>query len=177
MQSPQYSKERGLLGRLCVGEKKLEGKIFYLDNVKKRSTILLLEVISLLGGRIESFLHKDVNFVVTGSQDVLKEETCLVVAKGDAKGTSEGTQESKRKQESDPRNDKQRPGTPRPMACGSRGKALLEKAIGNKERLQRSSLLSNARSWGVKILHADGILLIIVQQNYSARDLQKTGYT
>lgn len=50
MQPPQYSKEQGLLGRLCVGEKKLEGKTFYLDNVKKRSTILLLEAISLLGG-------------------------------------------------------------------------------------------------------------------------------
>lgn len=187
MQSPQYSKERGLLGKLCVGEKKLEGKTFYLDNVKKRSTTLLLEAISLLGGvsihergikvnptgnkcnscgcdwykfsvgnacenytkmlkfqlgcvklsliimwtksfsrnrfinlffllkRIESFLHKDVNFVVTGSQDVLKEETCSVVTKGETKGTTEGTQEPKRKQESGPRNDKQRPGTPRPM--------------------------------------------------------------
>lgn len=139
----QYSKEEGLLGRLCVGEKKLEGKTFYLDNVKNRLTTLLLEAITLLGGvgthkcgikvdpiqikcidsylhtrvcvklglslnevppqkqlfcfvfflkRVESFLHKDVTFVVTGSQDVLKEEM----------------------QESGPKNDKKRPGTPRP---------------------------------------------------------------
>lgn len=46
----QNSKEEGLLGRLCVGEKKLEGKTFYLDNVKKRLTTLLVEAITLLGG-------------------------------------------------------------------------------------------------------------------------------
>lgn len=42
--------ELGLLGELGPGEKKLEGKSFYLDGVKKRSTALLLEAISLHGG-------------------------------------------------------------------------------------------------------------------------------
>ncbi|XP_029311830.1 protein DBF4 homolog B [Cottoperca gobio] len=57
--------------------------------------------------------------------------------------------------------DKRRPGTPRPMACGSRGKALLEKAIRNNERLLGSSVLNNARSWGVKILFVDDVLLYL----------------
>lgn len=46
----QCAEEQGLLGSLCPGRKKLEGKTFYLDNVKKRATALLLEAISLLGG-------------------------------------------------------------------------------------------------------------------------------
>ncbi len=50
MQHQQYAEEQGLLGSLCSGQKKLEGKTFYLDNVKKRSTALLLEAIPLLGG-------------------------------------------------------------------------------------------------------------------------------
>lgn len=52
MHKQQYAdaQDRGLLGKLCPGEKRLEGKIFYLDNVKKRPTALLLETISLLGG-------------------------------------------------------------------------------------------------------------------------------
>lgn len=50
MQHQQYAEEQGLLGSLCPGQKKLEGKTFYLDSVKKRSTALLLEAISLLGG-------------------------------------------------------------------------------------------------------------------------------
>lgn len=50
MQHQQYAEEQGLLGSLNPGQKKLEGKTFYLDNVKKRSTALLLEAVSLLGG-------------------------------------------------------------------------------------------------------------------------------
>ncbi len=50
MQHQQHAEEQCLLGSLCPGQKKLEGKTFYLDGVKKRSTSLLLEAISLLGG-------------------------------------------------------------------------------------------------------------------------------
>ncbi|KAM6896877.1 protein DBF4 homolog B-like [Xenentodon cancila] len=157
MHPQQFLKERALFGRLSCGEKKLEGKTFYLDNVKKRSTALLLEAISLLGGRVESFLHKDVSFVVTGSQECLKEKC---VTQGNAKRTSEGAQLLTKQQESGVSNEKHHPRVPRSMACGSRGKALLEKAIRNNERLQGSSVLSNAQSWGVKILYVDGILLI-----------------
>ncbi|XP_047464320.1 uncharacterized protein dbf4b isoform X2 [Mugil cephalus] len=159
MQSQQYSKERGLLGKLHPSEKKLEGKTFYLDNVKKRCTTLLLEAISLLGGRVESFLHKDVNFVVTGNQEGLNQEKKSLEANEGAKRTSDGAQHLTKERES----DKPRPGTPRPMVCGSRGKALLEKAIRNNERLKGSSVLSNARSWGVKILYVEDVLLYLKQ--------------
>ena len=51
MQQQQYTEDDpDILGQLSPGEKKLEGKTFYLDNVKKRATALLLEAISLLGG-------------------------------------------------------------------------------------------------------------------------------
>lgn len=50
MQHQQYAEEQGLLGSLCPGQKKLEGKTFYLDSVKKRPTALLLETVFLLGG-------------------------------------------------------------------------------------------------------------------------------
>ncbi|XP_044194494.1 uncharacterized protein dbf4b [Thunnus albacares] len=157
MQQQQYAEDRNLLGKLCPGEKKLEGKTFYLDNVKKRPTALLLEVISLLGGRVESFLHKDVSFLVTGSQEGLKEQR-----QAETKG-SEEAQHPIKQRESVLSKDKQRPGTPRPVACGSRGKALLEKAIRNNERLQGSSVLANARSWGVKILFVDDVILYLKQ--------------
>ncbi|XP_059179996.1 uncharacterized protein dbf4b [Centropristis striata] len=162
MQHQQYAEERGLLGSLCPGQKKLEGKTFYLDSVKKRSTALLLEAVSLLGGRVESFLHKDVSFVVTGSQEVLKEQKCTD-SKSGAKRTSEEAKSPIMQRESVLSSDKRRPGTPRPVACGSRGKALLEKAIRNNERLQVSSVLANARSWGVKILYVDDVLLYLKQ--------------
>ncbi|KAM9425848.1 uncharacterized protein dbf4b [Pholidichthys leucotaenia] len=121
--------------------------------------------------KVESFLHKDVNFVVTGSQEVLKEEKSLVV-KGGPKGTSEKLQQSKKQATSSVCNDKPHQETPRPMACGSRGKALLEKAIRNNERLQGSSVLSSAQSWGVKILHVDEVLRYLKQltrESFSAK--------
>ncbi|KAM8729496.1 uncharacterized protein dbf4b isoform 2-T2 [Acanthopagrus schlegelii] len=158
----QCAEEQGLLGSLCPGRKKLEGKTFYLDNVKKRATALLLEAISLLGGGVESFLHKDVSFVVTGNQEYLKGQKCAD-AKAGAKETSEEAQRPIMTRDSVVSSDKRRPGTPRPMACGSRGKALLEKAIRNNEQLQRSSVLANARSWGVKILYVDDVLLYLKQ--------------
>lgn len=46
----QCAEQPGLLGKLHPGEKKLEGKTFYLDNVKTRLGALLLEAITVLGG-------------------------------------------------------------------------------------------------------------------------------
>ncbi|XP_040033324.2 uncharacterized protein dbf4b [Gasterosteus aculeatus] len=162
MQHQQYAEERGLLGALCPGEKKLEGKTFYLDSLKKRSTALLLEAVSLLGGRVESFLHKDVCFIVTGSREAPKEQK-RTDTKAERKGTSEEAQRPIMQRESVLSSDKRRPATPRPTPCGSRGKALLEKAIRNNERLQGTSVLDNARSWGVKILYVDDVLLYLKQ--------------
>ncbi|XP_034715970.1 uncharacterized protein dbf4b isoform X2 [Etheostoma cragini] len=162
MQHQQYAEEQGLLGSLCPGQKKLEGKTFYLDNVKKRPTALLLETVSLLGGRVESFLHKDVSFVVTGSPEDLKGQNCTDTKAG-TKLMSEEAQRPVMQRECVLNSDKQRPRTPRPMPCGSRGKALLEKAIRNNERLQGSGVLANARSWGVKILNVDDVILYLKQ--------------
>ncbi|RVE59475.1 hypothetical protein OJAV_G00188770 [Oryzias javanicus] len=155
MQPQQLSKERGLFGKLSPGTRKLEGKTFYLDNVKRHSTALLLEAVSLLGGKIESFLHKDVSFVVTGSQERLKEKNGIE--------TREGAQLLMKEQKSGLSNDKLPTKTPKSMACASRGKALLEKAIRNNERLRGSSVLSDARSWGVKILYVDDVLVCLKQ--------------
>ncbi|XP_034563655.1 protein DBF4 homolog A [Notolabrus celidotus] len=162
MQNQQHAEEQGLLGSLCPGQKKLEGKTFYLDSVKKRATALLLEAISFLGGRVESYLHKDVSFVVTGTQEGVSEQKGTDT-NSRAKETSEKARIPVITRESVSINGKPRPGTPRLMVCGSRGKALLEKAIHNNERLKGSSVLANARSWGVKILFVDDVLLHLKQ--------------
>ncbi|XP_024137455.1 protein DBF4 homolog B [Oryzias melastigma] len=159
MQPQQFSKERGLFGKLSPGMRKLEGKTFYLDNVKRLSTALLLEAVSLLGGKIESFLHKDVSFVVTGSQERLKEKNGIETREE----ASKGTQLLTREQKNGLNNDKLPTKPSKSMACASRGKALLEKAIRNNERLRGSSVLSDARSWGVKILYVDDVLVCLKQ--------------
>ncbi|XP_076007996.1 uncharacterized protein dbf4b [Genypterus blacodes] len=159
----QLPETRGLLGDLCPGHKRLDGKSFYLDGVKSRPTALLVEAISLLGGRVESFLHKDVSFVVTGSRESPKEPSFVVINAGTKAAKVETHCLTKQKESFFSNVDKPRPGTPRPMVCGSRGKALLEKAIRNNERLRGSSVLANAQSWGVKILYVDDVLSYLKQ--------------
>ncbi|CAL8301538.1 unnamed protein product [Lota lota] len=148
----------GLLGVLPPGEKRLTGKSFFLDNVKRRPASLLVEAIFHLGGKVESFLHKDVTFLVTGSQEASTEER-IQPAKMEAKG-GRGETNSPRDGVRDAK-DRPWPTTPRPTCFGSRGMALLEKAIRNNERLQGSTVLQNARSWGVQILYVDDILLYL----------------
>lgn len=63
---------------------------------------------------VESFLHKDVSFVVTGNQECLKEQKCTDTKMG-AKGTRGETQHPIMMRESVLSNEKRRPGTPRPM--------------------------------------------------------------
>ncbi|TNN03522.1 hypothetical protein fugu_000551 [Takifugu bimaculatus] len=81
---------------------------------------------------LRAFCHKDVSFVVTGSQEYLKQQkrTDEKVAE---KGTNDETPHPTKARESVVSKEKQRTGNPRPMACGSRGKALLEKAIRNSK--------------------------------------------
>ncbi|XP_028332548.1 protein DBF4 homolog A [Gouania willdenowi] len=169
MQPQQVSKKRVRLTKQDPREKKLEGKTFYLDNLKKCQSTLIWENIHALGGKVESFLHRDVNFVVTGSKEDF-ESPRPEGSKGGAKTINEEVQKTSKQQERVLSNDKvkQRPVTPRPVACGSRGKALLEKAIRNNEHLQESSVLSNARSWGVKIMYVDDAFSYLKQLSQEA---------
>ncbi|XP_034147931.1 cell surface glycoprotein 1 isoform X2 [Esox lucius] len=157
-----------LLGVLSPGpgSKKLEGKSFYLNAVKSRPAAILVEAISHLGGTIESFLNKDVSFVVTGSLEELRGMRSERTTGGSdgMSGECNSSPRSTKPRESIMTSSRlQRPatGTPRPTVCGSRGMALLEKAIRNNERLKGNSVLANARSWGVKIVHVDDLLAYV----------------
>ncbi|KAF4084560.1 hypothetical protein AMELA_G00107570 [Ameiurus melas] len=127
------------LGALMPGPHPLEGKSFYLDEVKSHSCGVLTKLIIRLGGKVESFLYKDVNIVITGNRDAL---TDVTASSGKVKGHDVA----------------QRPRAP---VCGSRGKALLEKAIGNNEQFQGGALSSAARYWGVKIVSVDQFMKVV----------------
>lgn len=64
--------------------------------------------------RVESFLHKDVSFVVTGNQEYLKDQKCADTKAG-AKETNEEAQRPIMTRDSIVSSDKRRPGTPRLM--------------------------------------------------------------
>ncbi|XP_026133367.1 uncharacterized protein LOC113112130 isoform X1 [Carassius auratus] len=128
----------------------LRGQSFYLHDVKRHQSVTLTDIISRLGGKVDSFLTKDVNVVVTG----------IKAPHSDLK--VDGSSTAERKQS----------GTPKPLVCGSRGKALLEKAIHSNEKYQ-SSVLANARSWGVRVYNVDEFLKFISHLNQKMRTDKK----
>ncbi|XP_053721238.1 uncharacterized protein dbf4b isoform X2 [Synchiropus splendidus] len=163
MHQHQEASTKGLLGKLCSGEKKLAGKVFYLDNLKKRPAALLVEAIYFQGGRVESFLHNGVSFVVTGNRDVLNV----------AKKESEEAKGPVVQEDNILIKDKQQPRHSKLKACGSRGRALLEKAIRNNNERLGSSILANAKAWGVEILFVDAVLLYLKHLNKDTQRKQK----
>ncbi|XP_046708881.1 uncharacterized protein dbf4b isoform X1 [Silurus meridionalis] len=142
------------LGPLGPGPRPLEGKSFYLDEVKSHGCTVLTRHIVRLGGKVESFLYKEVNIVITGNRDALN---AAAASSGKVKGQDPPCE--------DRGNVVQRPGTPRAPVCGSRGKALLEKAIRNNEQSRGGVLSSAARYWGVKIVSVDQFMKVVVELN------------
>ncbi|NXQ27893.1 DBF4B protein, partial [Alaudala cheleensis] len=147
----------------------LRGQSFYLDLPSGRSARDLAEAIGRLGGVTESFLSKEVTCVVSSNREARRgqarprQEKQSSPAAGGTKCTS-----------SVPAAPKGNPARPRQKppytALLSRGKELLHKAMKNQvsslgqallglgDTCSGSSILANARLWGVQILHVDGIL-------------------
>nr|XP_023691585.1 uncharacterized protein LOC111856126 isoform X1 [Paramormyrops kingsleyae]XP_023691586.1 uncharacterized protein LOC111856126 isoform X1 [Paramormyrops kingsleyae] len=179
-----------LLGALSPGVRQLEGKTFYLDAVRSRSSALLAEAIARLGGKVESFLNKDVTFVVSGSRDNWQGWQSVQEGEGPKKVAVDSPPVSSRHRQAQGgcSGTSQRTATPRPQhhtmlavqAYRSRGRALLERAIRSNERCSGTSVLANASSWGIKILHVDEFLPYLNQlteesSQARSRELQKTG--
>ncbi|XP_063485234.1 protein DBF4 homolog B isoform X2 [Symphalangus syndactylus] len=115
---------------------------------------------------IEGFLSKEVSYIVSSRREV----------KAESSGTSHrgcpSPSPSKVRVETsamvDPKGSHPRPSQkPVDSVPLSRGKELLQKAIRNQGSISgggsggSSSLLTNARSWGVRILHVDGTLSVL----------------
>lgn len=128
------------------------GKSFYLDLPAGKNLQFLTGAIQQLGGVIEGFLSKEVSYIVSSRRE----------AKTESSGTSHRGSSSPSDVRveipsiDDPKSSHTRPSQkPVDSVPMSRGKELLQKAIRNQG--SSSSLLTNARSWGVRILHVDGI--------------------
>ncbi|XP_078501280.1 protein DBF4 homolog B [Lissotriton helveticus] len=145
------------------------GKSFYLDLPRNRSSEILVGTIRKLGGVIESFLSKEVTYVVTNNKEARTSDgaTRQTNRKNCADSASMEKAEvtlrlSDKKRLSDTpsgssgldQKRRQKPG-PNP-ALISRGKELLNKAMQKKD--SGASILANAHSWGVHILHVNDVL-------------------
>lgn len=155
------------------------GKSFYLDLPAGKNLQFLMGAIQQLGGVIEGFLSKEVSYIVSSRRE----------AKTESSGTSHRGSSSPSDVRveipsmDDPKGSHARPSQkPVDAVPMSRGKELLQKAIRNQGRSSSgggsgssSSVLTNARSWGVRILHVDEMMMHVQQLSLDALCVKKQG--
>ncbi|NXG85026.1 DBF4A protein, partial [Stercorarius parasiticus] len=155
--------------------KPLTGKVFYLDIPSNVVSEKIGKDLKELGGRVESFLSKDISYLVSN-----KKEAKFAPALGQISPVP--SPESARNggnSSPHPSNQKDRhDGSSFKIVDTvrmSRGKSLVEKAIKEQDLIPSGSILSNALSWGVKILHIDDVKNYIEQKKKELYLIKRAG--
>ncbi|NXB01594.1 DBF4A protein, partial [Cnemophilus loriae] len=155
--------------------KPLTGKVFYLDIPSNVISEKLGKDLKELGGRVESFLSKDINYLVTNKKEAKFAPTLGQISpvpspESAPNGGNGSPHPSSRKDRQD--------GSSFKIADTvrmSRGKSLAEKAIKEQDLIPSGSILSNALSWGVKILHIDDVKNCIDQKKRELYLIKRAG--
>ncbi|XP_054957970.2 protein DBF4 homolog B isoform X5 [Pan paniscus] len=154
------------------------GKSFYLDLPAGKNLQFLTGAIQQLGGVIEGFLSKEVSYIVSSRREVKAESSGKSHRGCPSPSPSEVRVETSAMV--DPKGSHPRPSRkPVDLVPLSRGKELLQKAIRNQGSISgggsggSSSLLTNARSWGVRILHVDEMMMHVQQLSLASLCVKK----
>nr|KAF6469225.1 DBF4 zinc finger [Molossus molossus] len=119
--------------------------------------------------RVEEFLSKDISYLISNKKEAKFAQTfgrISPVPSPESAYTAETTSPH-------PSHDGSSFKSP-DTVCLSRGKLLAEKAIKDHDFISSNSILSNASSWGVKILHIDDIRYYIEQKKKELCLLKKS---
>ncbi|NXJ55479.1 DBF4B protein, partial [Spizaetus tyrannus] len=106
----------------------------------------------------ESFLSKEISYVVSSNKEAKRDKARTRTEKQSSM-TSEDAKAMSPMPSTSKGNNTRPHQKPPDTALISRGKELLQKAMKNQVSSIGSSILANARLWGVQVLHVDGILL------------------
>ncbi|NXK57588.1 DBF4A protein, partial [Sylvietta virens] len=155
--------------------KPLTGKVFYLDIPSNVISEKLGKDLKELGGRVESFLSKDINYLVTNKKEAKFASTLGQISpvpspESAPNGGNGSPHPSNRKDRHDGSSFKIVD-----TVRMSRGKSLVEKAIKEQDLIPSGSILSNALSWGVKILHIDDVKNCIEQKKRELYLIKRAG--
>ncbi|NWS92063.1 DBF4A protein, partial [Toxostoma redivivum] len=166
-------KDTGKLEKLKF--KPLTGKVFYLDIPSNVISEKLGKDLKELGGRVDSFLSKDINYLVTNKKEAKFAPTLGQISpvpspESAPNGGNGSPHPSNRKDRHDGSSFKIVD-----TIRMSRGKSLVEKAIKEQDLIPSGSILSNALSWGVKILHIDDVKNCIEQKKRELYLIKRAG--
>ncbi|NWX46590.1 DBF4A protein, partial [Steatornis caripensis] len=166
-------KDTGKLEKLKY--KPLTGKVFYLDIPSNVISEKIGKDLKELGGRVESFLSKDISYLVSNKKEAkfapaLGQISPVPSPESAHNGGNSSPHPSNRKDQYDARSFKKVD-----TVRMSRGKSLVEKAIKEQDLIPSGSILSNALSWGVKILHVDDVKNYIEQKKKELYLIKRAG--
>ncbi|XP_075275523.1 protein DBF4 homolog A isoform X2 [Opisthocomus hoazin] len=155
--------------------KPLTGKVFYLDIPSNVISEKIGKDLKELGGRVESFLSKDISYLVSTKKEAKFAPTLGQISpvpspESARNGGNSSPHPSNRKD--------QRDGSSVKIVDTvrmSRGKSLVEKAIKEQDLIPSGSILSSALSWGVKILHIDDVKNYIEQKKKELYLIKRSG--
>ncbi|XP_050619051.1 protein DBF4 homolog B isoform X3 [Macaca thibetana thibetana] len=161
-----------------AGKHPFSGKSFYLDLPAGKNLQFLTGAIQQLGGVIEGFLSKEVSYIVSSRREAKAESS-----RTNQRGCPSPNPSKVRVETSamvDPKGSHPRPSQkPVDSVPLSRGQELLQKAVRNQGSISgggsggSSSLLTNARSWGVRILHVDEMMMHMQQLSLASLCVKK----
>ncbi|XP_010573133.1 PREDICTED: protein DBF4 homolog A isoform X1 [Haliaeetus leucocephalus] len=166
-------KDTGKLEKLKY--KPLTGKVFYLDIPSNVISEKIGRDLKELGGRVESFLSKDISYLVSNKKEAKFAPTLGQISpvpspESACNGGNSSPHPSNRKDRHDGSSFKIVD-----TVRFSRGKSLVEKAIKEQDLIPSGSILSNALSWGVKVLHIDDVKNYIEQKKKELYLLKRAG--
>ncbi|XP_030908269.2 protein DBF4 homolog A isoform X2 [Melopsittacus undulatus] len=155
--------------------KPLTGKVFYLDIPSNVISEKIGKDLKELGGRVESFLSKDISYLVSNKKEAkfapsLGQISPVPSPESAGNGGNSSPHPSNRKDRHDGNSFKIAD-----TVRMSRGKSLVEKAIKEQDLIPSGSILSNALSWGVKILHIDDVKNYIEQKKKELYLIKRAG--
>ncbi|NXS52580.1 DBF4A protein, partial [Brachypteracias leptosomus] len=155
--------------------KPLTGKVFYLDIPSNVISEKIGKDLKELGGRVESFLSKDISYLVSNKKEAKFAQTLGQISPAPSPEPAHNGGNSS----PHPSNQKDRhDGSSFKIVDTvhmSRGKSLVEKAIKEQDLIPSGSILSNALSWGVKILHLDDVKNYIEQKKKELYLIKRAG--
>ncbi|KAG8508457.1 Protein DBF4-A [Galemys pyrenaicus] len=149
--------------------KPLWGKVFYIDLPSVTISEKLQKDIKDLGGRVEEFLSKDISYLISNKKEAKFAQTLGRISPIPSPESAYTVETTSPHPSHDGSSFK-----PPDSVCLSRGKLLVEKAIKDHDFIPSNSILSNALSWGVKILHIDDIRYYIEQKKKELYLLKKS---
>ncbi|NWQ96866.1 DBF4A protein, partial [Burhinus bistriatus] len=155
--------------------KPLTGKVFYLDIPSNVISEKIGKDLKELGGRVESFLSKDISYLVSNKKEAKFAPTLGQISPVPSPESARNGGNSS----PHPGNQKHRhDGSSFRIVDAvrmSRGKSLVEKAIKEQDLIPSGSILSNALSWGVKVLHIDDVKNYIEQKKKELFLIKRAG--